>query len=851
MADEKCLREIVAGISSGLAFLDAGGLILCHNPAFAKLQPEGLPVKGLALVDLVHPESRADLAGLIGATQRGEVDNGRIELRCGTPEDGYHWYRFALNASAVSSPATVLVTTFDIHTRKIQVDDLILRENRWRDALVNSGTGVWDQNYATGVMYYSDTWKAIRGLAPDEKSADGFESWLLLLHPDDRDFVVEAIQRQNSGDPNYAMFQYRERHKDGHWVWIECRGAAVEWDRDGKPTRVIGTDTDITQRKAAEEMLAQLSRRLELALSISDIGVFEADLETDMVDWDDRLLEMFCMEGTPNLKPGQVWESLLHPEDAATALACVADHLDGESEFRNDYRVVLGNGKVRHIESRNKAFRDANGKRRLVGANWDVTGDVILRRELERAKTLAEARNRELEMAKARIEHNALHDYLTGLPNRRYLDEVLDARAEECRRSGSTMVIFHIDLDRFKQINDTLGHRAGDTMLQHAANVLKSNLRSQDFVARIGGDEFVLLTDMGGTQRKLASLADRIIKELCKPVLYDGHTIRFGASIGIASDGGAALNAKQLLLNADIALYRAKNLGRNRHEFFSRDLQNQIIHNKRLADEILYALEQDQFVPFYQPQFCARTLDVTGVETLVRWLHPEKGILTPDKFLSVAEDLDVVSMIDALVLEKAHAHHQLWMAKKLPVPKISVNVSARRLNDPALTKKLRGMKIKPGTVSFELLESIFLDTCDSGVVQNLARLRKLGIDIEIDDFGTGHASIVSLLRISPTTLKIDRELIKLIPTSAEQRKMVGSIIEIGRSLNIKVVAEGVETRDHVRILSELGCDILQGWALARPMAFEAIEPFLISEAWRADEHPVHEMHGKIRRAGKG
>ncbi|WP_436003210.1 sensor domain-containing protein [Rhizobium sp. LjRoot30] len=838
-------------MSTGLAFLDADGFVLFHNPAFSKLHPAERSVSGLALADLVHPEDRDNLINLIVATRRGDIENARVELRCGTAENGYHWYRIALNASTASPPAAILVTTFDIHARKTQVDELILRENRWRDALVNSGTGVWDQNYATGVMYYSDTWKAIRGLAPDEQLAEGFENWLQLLHPDDRDYVVEAIERQNSGDPDYAMFQYRERHKDGHWVWVECRGAAVEWDKDGKPTRVIGTDTDITQRKAAEEMLAQLSRRLELALSISDIGVFEADLETSTVKWDDRLLEMFGMEGTPNLKPGDLWESMLHPEDAATALACVETHLDGENEFRNDYRVVLANGKVRHIESRNKAFTDSNGKRKLVGANWDVTGDIILRRELERAKTLAEARNRELEMAKARIEHNALHDYLTGLPNRRYLDEVLDARAEECRRSGATMVIFHIDLDRFKQINDTLGHRAGDTMLQHAANVLKANLRSQDFVARIGGDEFVLLTDMDGTQRKLASLADRIIKELCKPVLYDGHTIRFGASIGIASDDGAELNAKQLLLNADIALYRAKNRGRNRHEFFSRDVQDQIIHNKRLADDILYALEQDQFVPFYQPQFCARTLDVTGVETLVRWVHPEKGILTPDKFLPVAEDLDVVSMIDALVLEKALAHHRLWMAKKLPVPKISVNVSARRLNDPALTKKLRGMKIKPGTVSFELLESIFLDTCDTGVVQNLARLRKLGIDIEIDDFGTGHASIVSLLRISPTTLKIDRELVKLIPSSAEQRKMVGSIIEIGRSLNINVVAEGVETRDHVRILSELGCDILQGWALARAMPFEAIEPFLIAEEWRASEHPVHEMHGKIRRAGKG
>ncbi len=363
-----------------------------------------------------------------------------------------------------------------------------------------------------------------------------------------------------------------------------------------------------------------------------------------------------------------------------------------------------------------------------------------------------------------------------------------------------------------------------------------------------GGDEFVVLTRGDGSQRKLALFADRIIRELCKPVAFEGHMIRFGASIGIAVGGGADADAKQVLLNADIALYRAKNRGRNRHEFFSQDTQNQIIRHKQIADEILQALEQDQFVPYYQLQFNARTLDVAGVETLVRWRHPERGILTPDNFLAIADDLDVVSTIDAMVLEKALKALQIWESRGLLVPKVSVNVSTRRLNDPALMTKLKRLKIRPGTVSFELLETIFLDNCDSGVISNLERLRKLGIGIEIDDFGTGHASIVSLMRISPNTLKIDRQIINSVHRSAEQRKLVGAIVEMGRALNIQVAAEGVETTDHIRVLRETGCDILQGYGLARPMPFAEIEGFLRAESWRAGTNAVKDLQNRVRRA---
>ncbi len=821
-----------------LALVTLEGDILRANTGFFRLA-DGRAANASGLAELVFPEDRDRLFAWLKDGISGETAEFRLA-------GGSFWV--SASVSPADDETARLLALTDITQLKREVQDLAMRERRWHDALTNSGLGVWDQNYGAGVMYYSDTWRAIRGIGPDETLNEGMDDWILLVHPDDRAFVIDAIHRQNRGDPDFAVFQYRERYRGGGWVWIECRGAAVEWDDDGNPLRVVGTDTDITARKLAEELLAGMSRRLKLALSISKIGVFEVDLQSQTVHWDDGLLKMFGMEGTSNTKPESLWESLIHPDDRAATLRRVSMHIEHDGEFENDYRVLLGEGCVRHIRSRNVVFTDNAGRRYMLGANWDVTADVNLRHELLNAKTLAETRYRELEVTRARIEHNALHDYLTGLPNRRYMDEMLEMRAAECHVTGASIAVLHIDLDRFKQINDTLGHLAGDMMLQHAAAVLRANIREEDFVARIGGDEFVVLTRGDGSQRKLALFADRIIRELCKPVAFEGHMIRFGASIGIAVGGGADADAKQVLLNADIALYRAKNRGRNRHEFFSQDTQNQIIRHKQIADEILQALEQDQFVPYYQLQFNARTLDVAGVETLVRWRHPERGILTPDNFLAIADDLDVVSTIDAMVLEKALKALQIWESRGLLVPKVSVNVSTRRLNDPALMTKLKRLKIRPGTVSFELLETIFLDNCDSGVISNLERLRKLGIGIEIDDFGTGHASIVSLMRISPNTLKIDRQIINSVHRSAEQRKLVGAIVEMGRALNIQVAAEGVETTDHIRVLRETGCDILQGYGLARPMPFAEIEGFLRAESWRAGTNAVKDLQNRVRRA---
>jgi len=705
-------------------------------------------------------------------------------------------------------------------------------ESRWEIALESARQGVWDSDIATGVVYHSSTWRAMRGMNPDGDPEDDHEVWADRVHPEDLPKIMELIRRQHTGELQRVHMEYRERHRNGHYIWISSLGSPIDWFPDGRPKRIIGTDTDITEQKTVEEQLLRVSRRLELALDVSRIGLFEANLETGELFWDPQVRQIYGI--TEDEVIGVMdWERSLHPEDSAIAQHRVERAVKSRASYESEFRIIRRNdGAVRVIRTQGRWYRDSLGVPRMLGVNWDVTEEVAANRELQRAKELAEARNSELEAAKARIEHNALHDTLTGLPNRRYLDQVLTERATEAAGSGNSVALLHIDLDRFKQINDTLGHIAGDAMLVHAAELLQRNLGPGDFVARVGGDEFIVVCSYAGGQNRLIDLARAIVEQMRRPVPYHGHYCRFGASIGIAAQHGKGVDPVRLMIDADIALYRAKARGKNGFEFFSEALQAEAVHTKRLADEILQGIEQDDFLPYYQPLFDAKTMELCGVEALARWRHPDQGVLPPAHFLGVAEDLNVVTAIDSVILRKGLDDFARWRKAGLKVPGLSVNVSFRRLRDERLVASLRDIQFEPGTLSFELLESIFLDDIDDMVSWNLDRIREIGIDLSIDDFGTGHASILSLLKLRPTRFKIDRQFLDQLATSRSQQRLVGSLIDIGRSLGIKVVAEGVETFEQADILRGLGCDILQGYAFAKPMPAETLEAMLRSPEWR-------------------
>ena len=722
-------------------------------------------------------------------------------------------------------------------------------------ALESSKIGIWEVDPGDAELLWDGRAAQLHGLADaDVKST--LADWLNLVHPQDR-LTAEThfFTCSVAGAP--SSVQYRIVQHDGRIRHLRSVGAhysggdiprtiGIVWDvttdvamnvdlRAAKETSDIKNaelELALNELSSREQELEELSRKLDLALDSYRCGTWEVDLTNGVQIWDERMHHLYELPYVNGRLTTEKWLDLVVREDRHLAALCNSRVVHDGTTEPLVVRKTLADGSQRYIRSIGKIHTTKDGRERVIGIAFDFTADALKTEALKFAKAEAEQKNIELQFAKSCIEHNALHDPLTMLGNRRKLDVELEKLSDISQSKPQTISILHIDLDRFKQINDTLGHAAGDAMLEHAAAVLERNVRTSDLVARIGGDEFVIVITDSADPGEMAALAARIIDQMRQPIDFEGFSCRCGVSIGIAQASGAYLDTRQMLVNADIALYRAKATGRNRHEFFTLNLQAEIVTAKRVADDILVGLEKDQFTAWYQPQFDARTMKLTGVEALVRWDHPDKGILTPDRFLRIADELNVVATLDRIVLETALRDRMRWAALGIDVPKVSVNVSSRRLHDPDLYETLKGLSIKPGEISFELVESIFLDESEDIVSHNLERIKSLGIDIEIDDFGTGHTSIVSLLKLRPHRLKIDRQLVQPILESAQERALVRSIIEIAHSLDVKTVAEGVESFEHTRVLRDLGCDTLQGYAFAKPLSFDAFCDFVRNEPWR-------------------
>ncbi len=473
-------------------------------------------------------------------------------------------------------------------------------------------------------------------------------------------------------------------------------------------------------------------------------------------------------------------------------------------------------------------FEFADGQHFRMVRSRATNGEYVVLRlnitEVVNQRRAVEKYTRKLEQANKAITHKALHDDLTGLGNRRHLSKEFDALVERRRQHGGELAVLHIDLDRFKQINDTIGHAAGDQVLVETANRIRKRIEPDDVVARIGGDEFVVLLFFPPGSTRPLQLAEALLEELQKPVFFEGKECRFGASIGFAETPLADVD--KLLTNSDIALYKAKRRGRGQLGLFDRSDLQEILQNEALADDILRAIEKDEFIPFYQPQIDSVTGGIAGVEVLARWRHPDKGIISPDGFLSVATDLKVAASIDEMIFEKAMLDCRKVMPQLPSQPTLSFNVSASRVRENRIEEIKELLDGYSGKVSFELLETIFLEEEDDEFLFQLDRLREIGITIEIDDFGSGHASVVALQRINPDRLKVDGRLVAQVNESENGLRLVRSIIEIGLALEMGVTAEGVETQEQAEVLADLGCDRLQGYHFAMPMPFRELSAFL-------------------------
>lgn len=472
-------------------------------------------------------------------------------------------------------------------------------------------------------------------------------------------------------------------------------------------------------------------------------------------------------------------------------------------------------------ESTDKCMPWTAGHEDMLKVLLNILSEVGWALEKRKAERRALSAREQIERARDELEHASLHDALTDLPNRRFLDKTL-AQFAKAGGGADRIAALQIDLDRFKVINDTLGHPAGDMVLVHVADVLRRQRRESDFVARVGGDEFVLIArdDLG--EDKLADLAQGIIDTLSRPILIAGEQVSFSASIGIAVTPLVGLMPETFLSRADIALYEAKRNGRARFCFVSDEMEQARIERRKLGEDVLRGFEAHEFELFYQLQFAATDGRITGAEALMRWNHPDLGIIGPKDFMEAAEDIGVIEKLDKFSVHSALEVQRTWAAQGLVVPKISVNISARRLKEMNVCGMLQSHPDMAGRIAFELLETVDLNTLDSVSQWNIQNLQDAGIKLEIDDFGAGHTSILSLVRMQPDRLKIDKDLVLPAPESQTARDVIRSIVSIAKTLNIGVTAEGVETEAHAGLMRDLGCDTLQGYALARPMSAEEI-----------------------------
>ncbi|RWD65202.1 MAG: EAL domain-containing protein [Mesorhizobium sp.] len=428
----------------------------------------------------------------------------------------------------------------------------------------------------------------------------------------------------------------------------------------------------------------------------------------------------------------------------------------------------------------------------------------------------------------------AVHDGLTGLHNRTFLTEHFDTLIKGAHRRRERLAVIQFDLDRFKQINDTLGHPAGDYVLVVTAQRMRDSCRASDFCARLGGDEFVMILNGAGSTEDIHALAKRILGEINEPITFQGATILPGASAGIAVYPVDADNAQDLLVHADLALYSAKKLGGGSFSFFSEELRRELDYRKQLEQDIRAAIAEKAFEVYFQPQVSLTSGKISGIEALVRWKHAVRGMISPGEFIPVAEKCGFMPDIGRIVITKAINEAAEWDRAGIDFGRIAVNVSGTELREPDFDKFLFGTLeragLAPQKLSLEIVESVILDDEKTGIAAKLRHIRAAGVHLELDDFGTGYASLSHVNPNEIDRLKIDRRFVQNINENGDNTKIVRAITELARGLGISIVAEGAETEAELDSLMAIGCDQVQGYSIAFPMPQDKAREWLMARS---------------------
>lgn len=572
---------------------------------------------------------------------------------------------------------------------------------------------------------------------------------------------------------------------------------------------------ELSERERAETELRESEERYTLAALGSNDGLWDWNLDTQKIYYSPRWYSMLGLaEQEVNGNNPELWFGRVHAEDIERVRVEINAHLEGVTpHFQSEYRMLNKDGVYLWVLCRGLAIGNENGKAyRMAGSMTDITR----RKETEE-----------------QLVHNAFHDTLTGLPNRAlFMDRLTRTIEHAKRRKDYHFAVLFLDLDHFKIVNDSLGHLVGDQLLVAIAQRLEARLRSADTLARLGGDEFAVLLDDIIDVNDAIRIVQRIQQELTSPFNLDDREVFITASIGITLNAPGSEKAEDFLRDADIAMYRAKSLGRSHYQVFDKTMHMNAMTRMRLEMDLRRALERQEYLVFYQPIYALANNKIVGFETLVRWQHPTRGLLLPGEFIALAEETGLIQSIDLYVLRQACLQLSLWQEQypKQPPLTISVNLSGKHFADPELVGEidqiLEETKIEPDSLQIEITENALIENIETANAI-LVELKSRAVRLHMDDFGTGYSSLSYLHRFPFHSMKIDRSFVDKIDTSAETCKIVQAVVKLAKNLGIGVIAEGVENAKQLDQLRGLECEFGQGYYFSRPVDSGAAEALLL------------------------
>ncbi|MFH1059653.1 MAG: PAS domain S-box protein [Pseudomonadota bacterium] len=801
MKSQQRLTSVLDNAPDPMIIYDLAGRLQYLNPAFTRVlgwRPEELIGQA---PDFVPEEEAAPSQRFYDRVRGGETVQSFYTRR--RTKDG-RLVHVSLSAAPQLDDqgrvSAMIVTLRDITQRTLAMQALKKSEASLARAQKMASLGNWELTLATGELICSREVYRIYGITP-APSRLTLDMFMQSVHADDRDMVLEHLEAVvHLARP--LSLEHRIVRPGGEERVVFQQAESVR-DHQGRPVRLVGAVQDITQRRRSEEQMRLLARVFEH--TVEGIVVTDAQGAIQMINRAFSQITGFSAAEAVGGNPS-ILNSRRHP---AEFFAAMWRELQDEGHWQGEIWNRRKNGEAYPEWLTITAIKDAQGRTaHYVGVFHDIT---------------------EAKRSQEQISYQAYHDALTGLPNRQLFNDRLKVALAQAQRRGRGLAILFLDLDNFKTINDSLGHATGDLLLVEAAKRLVRWVRDEDTVARLGGDEFIMLLSAVSEPDAAGQVAERILESLSEPMQVNDQELYITVSVGITLYPYDGLDPQTLISNADLAMYRAKSDGRNNYKLFAPAMNQAVVHRMELERSLRQALLKNEFEVYYQPKVELASGRMVGLEALVRWQRPGHGLVAPAEFIPLAEETGLIVPIGHWVLKTACARTKLWLDLGHRDLRVAVNLSPRQFTQRNLVQMvaevLADTGLPPDSLELEVTESVLMHSVEEAIA-TMEELNAMGVRLFMDDFGRGYSSLYHLKRFPMQALKIDRSFVQDVTSNPSDASIVNTIINMGRSLNLQVVAEGVETREQLEFLRDNQCDQMQGFLFSRPVPAEEIERLL-------------------------